>query len=86
MFRDARKVRKNRRIERDVCIVGAGAAGITIALEPMVLIGTPRTTVQDDKWTVTSADNTLTAHFEHSVAVMDGEPLILTELQPQEVT
>ena len=60
--------------------------GITIALEPMVLIGTPRTTVQDDKWTVTSADNTLTAHFEHSVAVTDGEPLILTELQPQEVT
>lgn len=52
--------------------------GMTIALEPMVLVGTPRTKVLDDRWTVTSADDSLTAHFEHSVAVTDGEPLILT--------
>lgn len=52
--------------------------GITIAIEPMVLVGTHRTRVLDDKWTVTSADNSLTAHFEHSVAVTEGEPLILT--------
>jgi methionyl aminopeptidase len=52
--------------------------GITIAIEPMVLIGTHRTRVLDDKWTVTSADNSLTAHFEHSVAVTEGAPLILT--------
>ncbi len=54
--------------------------GITIALEPMVLVGTPQTRVQPDQWTVTSADGSLTAHFEHSIAVTDGEPLILTLL------
>jgi methionyl aminopeptidase len=53
--------------------------GLTIALEPMVLVGTARTRVMPDQWTVTSADGSLTAHFEHSVAVTDGDPLILTE-------
>jgi methionyl aminopeptidase len=53
-------------------------AGMTIALEPMVLIGTAETRVLPDKWTVVSADGSLTAHFEHSVAVTEGEPLILT--------
>jgi len=52
--------------------------GITVALEPMVMIGTHRTRVLEDKWTVISADRSLTAHFEHSVAVTEGEPLILT--------
>ena len=52
--------------------------GITVAIEPMVLVGTPRTKVLNDQWTVVSADGSLTAHFEHSVAVTDGEPLILT--------
>ncbi len=52
--------------------------GMTIALEPMVLVGTARTRVLPDQWTVVSVDGSLTAHFEHSVAVTDGEPLILT--------
>ena len=52
--------------------------GLTIALEPMVLIGTAHTRVLADEWTVVSADNSLTAHFEHSVAVTVGDPLILT--------
>jgi methionyl aminopeptidase len=52
--------------------------GITVALEPMVMIGTHRTRVLDDQWTVISADHSLTAHFEHSVAVTENEPLILT--------
>ena len=52
--------------------------GITIALEPMVLVGTALTRVLPDQWTVVSEDGSLTAHFEHSVAVTDGEPLILT--------
>jgi len=52
--------------------------GMTIALEPMVLVGTPRTRVLADQWTVVSADGSLTAHFEHSVAVTDGDPWILT--------
>lgn len=52
--------------------------GMVIALEPMVLEGTPETRVLADQWTVVSADNSLTAHYEHSVAVTEGDPLILT--------
>jgi methionyl aminopeptidase len=52
--------------------------GMTIALEPMVLIGTSQTRVLADQWTVVSADGSLTAHWEHSIAITDGEPLILT--------
>jgi methionyl aminopeptidase len=52
--------------------------GMTIALEPMVLVGTHRTNVLADKWTVVSADGSLTAHFEHSVAVTRNGPVILT--------
>ncbi len=54
--------------------------GLTIALEPMVLIGTHETRVLPDQWTVVSADGSLTAHFEHTIAVTEGEPLILTVL------
>nr|AKQ02127.1 map, methionine aminopeptidase, methionyl aminopeptidase [uncultured Chloroflexi bacterium Rifle_16ft_4_minimus_3452] len=54
--------------------------GVTIALEPMVLIGTHETRVLPDQWTVVSADGSLTAHFEHTIAVTEGEPLILTVL------
>lgn len=53
-------------------------AGMTIAIEPMVLVGTAETRVLPDQWTVVSADGSLTAHFEHSIAVTEGEPLILT--------
>jgi len=53
-------------------------AGMTIAIEPMVLVGTANTRVLPDQWTVVSADGSLTAHFEHSVAVTEGKPLILT--------
>ncbi len=52
--------------------------GMTIALEPMVLVGTSQTRVLADQWTVVSADGSLTAHWEHSVAITDGEALILT--------
>jgi len=54
-------------------------AGMTIAIEPMVLVGTPNTRVLSDQWTVISADRSLTAHYEHSVAVTDRGPLILTK-------
>ncbi len=54
--------------------------GMVIALEPMVLIGTHKTKVSKDKWTVVSMDGSLTAHFEHSVAVTEGDPFILTVL------
>ncbi len=52
--------------------------GMTIALEPMVLAGKPLTRVLADHWTVVSADGSLTAHQEHSVAVTEGDPLVLT--------
>jgi len=55
-------------------------AGMTIAIEPMVLVGTVATKVLPDQWTVVSADGSLTAHFEHTIAVTEGEPLILTVL------
>lgn len=55
-------------------------SGVVIAIEPMVLEGTHRTKVAKDNWTVVSADGSLTAHYEHSVAVTEGEPLILTVL------
>jgi len=54
--------------------------GVTIALEPMVLVGTPKTKVLKDQWTVISADKSLTAHHEHTIAVTEGNPLILTVL------
>jgi methionyl aminopeptidase len=52
--------------------------GMTIAIEPMVLVGTSETRVLKDRWTVVSADKSLTAHFEHTVAVTDGEPVVMT--------
>jgi methionyl aminopeptidase len=54
--------------------------GMTFALEPMVNVGTWRTQLQSDKWTVSTADGELSAHFEHSIAITDGEPEILTRL------
>lgn len=62
-------------------IVGRGTLfrpGMVIALEPMVLVGTPHTRVLADQWTVASADGSLTAHFEHSVAITRNGPIILT--------
>ena len=55
-------------------------AGITIALEPMVLMKSGATRVMPDEWTVVSADGLPTAHFEHSVAVTENGPMILTLL------
>ena len=54
--------------------------GMTYALEPMVIAGHPETRVLDDYWTVVTADGSLCAHTEHTIAVTDGEPLILTLL------
>lgn len=54
--------------------------GMTIALEPMVLVGTGNTRVKKDEWTVASADGSLTAHYEHTVAVTADGPEILTLL------
>jgi methionyl aminopeptidase len=55
-------------------------SGMTIALEPMVLSGSPETRVLKDQWTVASADGKFTAHFEHTVAVTEDGPWVLTTL------
>jgi len=53
--------------------------GMTIAIEPMVNVGGPEIRTLDDKWTVVTQDGSLSAHFEHTVAVLaDGPPRILT--------
>ena len=54
--------------------------GMTFALEPMVMAGDWHTRVLSDKWTVVTADGSLSAHFEHTLAITDGEPEILTRL------
>jgi methionyl aminopeptidase len=55
--------------------------GMTLALEPMVSAGHWRTRVLDDGWTVVMADGALSAHFEHTIAIRNGEAEILTRLQ-----
>ena len=54
--------------------------GMTMALEPMLNAGVWRTKVTDNKWTVITADGKLSAHFEHTIAVSDSMPEILTML------
>ncbi len=54
--------------------------GMTLALEPMVNIGDWRTRVGDNHWTVSTIDGSLSAHFEHTIAVTDAEPEVLTAL------
>jgi methionyl aminopeptidase len=53
--------------------------GMTLALEPMVNNGDWRTRVADDHWTVLTADGSLSAHFEHTIAITDGEAEVLTK-------
>ena len=52
--------------------------GMTLALEPMVNAGDWRTKVADNKWTVSTIDGRLSAHFEHTIVITDGSPEILT--------
>ena len=52
--------------------------GMTIAIEPMVNIGRPDVKILKDGWTVVTQDGSLSAHFEHTVLITDGEPEILT--------
>lgn len=52
--------------------------GMTIAIEPMITAGGPEVTLDDDGWTIATADGSLSAHFEHTVAVTDNGPRVLT--------
>lgn len=55
-------------------------AGMTLAIEPMVNLGTYEVKTLDDGWTVVTLDGKRSAHFEHSIAITDGKPEILTKL------
>jgi len=53
--------------------------GMTLAIEPMVNEGTDQVRILDDGWTVVTQDGSLSAHYEHTIAITDGQPLILTQ-------
>lgn len=55
-------------------------AGMTLAIEPMINIGTFEVETLQDNWTVVTKDRKLSAHFENTIAITDQGPLILTEL------
>ncbi len=61
--------------------------GMTLAIEPMVNAGLPGVKILKDGWTVVTQDGSLSAHFEHTVLVTEGEPEILTcpEKQPSKL-
>lgn len=52
--------------------------GMTLAIEPMITQGSPLTKTLKDKWTVVTVDGKLSAHFEHTVAITDNGPRVLT--------
>lgn len=52
--------------------------GMTLAIEPMITAGAPEVVVHDDEWSISTADGSLAAHFEHTVAVTENGPRILT--------
>ena len=54
------------------------AEGMTFAIEPMITAGGPDVVVHDDEWSISTSDGSLAAHFEHTVAITDAEPRILT--------
>ena len=55
--------------------------GLVIAIEPMINLGTQRIKQLEDGWTILTADGKYSAHFEHDVAVVNGEPEILSTFQ-----
>jgi methionyl aminopeptidase len=63
-------------LRRDILL----EAGMTLAIEPMVNMGTHRVDLLDDGWTVVTADRKPSAHFEHTVAVVEGGADVLTRL------
>ena len=52
--------------------------GLTIAIEPMINMGTEKVEQLDDNWTIVTADGLPSVHFEHDIAVVDGKPVILS--------
>ncbi|RLD15140.1 type I methionyl aminopeptidase [candidate division KSB1 bacterium] len=55
--------------------------GMVIAIEPMINMGTHEVYIDDDEWTVHTADGSPSAHYEHSLAILDDGPVILTKTE-----
>jgi methionyl aminopeptidase len=55
--------------------------GMVLAIEPMVNVGTYKTIILSDGWTAVTKDGKRSAHFEHSVAIIDGKAVILSEYE-----
>jgi methionyl aminopeptidase len=53
-------------------------SGMTLAIEPMITAGGPEVYLHDDEWSISTQDGSLAAHFEHTVAILDDGPRILT--------
>ena len=53
-------------------------AGMVLAIEPMITMGSPDVKVLADDWTAVTIDGSLAAHFEHTVAILPGGPQILS--------
>ena len=54
--------------------------GLTVAIEPMVNVGGPATRTLSDRWTIVTADGSRSAHFEHTVAITENGPRVLTRV------
>jgi methionyl aminopeptidase len=54
------------------------SAGLVVAIEPMVNMGSPDVVIEDDEWTAVTKDGSLSAHFEHSVAITENGPFVLS--------
>jgi len=52
--------------------------GLVIAIEPMIAAGSSRPVEDPDGWTIRTADGSLSAHYEHTLVITRGDPLILT--------
>ena len=55
--------------------------GMTLAIEPMVNMGGPEVRILSDDWTVVTADGKLSAHYENTILITDGDPQILTPIE-----
>ncbi len=54
--------------------------GMVLAIEPMVNVGGPEVELKEDGWTAVTSDGSLSAHFEHSVAIVERGPYVLSHL------
>ncbi len=57
--------------------------GMTLAIEPMINVGGPDVWMAEDRWSISTGDGSLSAHFEHTVAVTENGPLVLTKSEPE---